>query len=94
MAENPEELSNAELEDERWLVEQLLQELRARLLERRQVAAQENPVRPSHTLSLMTSKSPILDISRKTLYGNSVQDGQECGGPPVARRQPPATPTK
>lgn len=44
--ENPGDLSDQELTEFIWLVEQLLQELRQRTVDRRDRLAQENPVRP------------------------------------------------
>lgn len=44
--ENPANLSDVDLADYRWLVEQLLQELRERTLERRIETAHDTPLRP------------------------------------------------
>ena len=46
MDENPGDLSGVELSDYLWLVEQLLQEVRQRVLERRTAAAQVVPFKP------------------------------------------------
>jgi len=46
MDENPDQLSDQELGDYIWEVEQLLYELRQRQVLRRSQEAQDNPVRP------------------------------------------------
>lgn len=46
MDDNPDDLTNTQLNTYIWLVMQLLQELRQRQIKRRPAAAQDNPVRP------------------------------------------------
>lgn len=47
MDENPGDLTDQQLVTYLWLVEQLLQEVRQRQVQRQEAAAQQHPVRPS-----------------------------------------------